>query len=183
MTATKSTKKQDILNTSLRLFYLRGFNNIGVDRIIFESKVAKMTFYSHFKSKNILIKACLAYEIKNIQTSILEKISQESELDYLSQLISIIKWFYENSRKQDYNSFLLYKAQVELDKELYFEASSIYYNWLEDLIHEKLIQLQITQPKTKTNLILTIINGLNTRPSIFDSELLSFIEKSIIIKN
>ncbi|MBU2711716.1 TetR/AcrR family transcriptional regulator [Zooshikella harenae] len=48
-------KKQKILEESLELFRLSGFNAVGVDEIVTKSEVAKMTLYRYFKSKNNLI--------------------------------------------------------------------------------------------------------------------------------
>jgi AcrR family transcriptional regulator len=44
-----------ILETALRLFYMDGVRATGIDKIIAESGVAKMSFYRHFPSKNDLI--------------------------------------------------------------------------------------------------------------------------------
>lgn len=52
-------KKQDIINVVLNLFNAYRYNSIGIDRIISESNVAKMTFYTYFPSKAKLIEACL----------------------------------------------------------------------------------------------------------------------------
>ena len=51
-----------VLRTALDLFYAHGVHSVGVDRIIAESGVAKMTFYRHFPSKSKLISAYLAYQ-------------------------------------------------------------------------------------------------------------------------
>jgi AcrR family transcriptional regulator len=48
-----------ILATALRLFYRDGIRATGVDRIIAESGVAKMSFYRHFPSKADLVRAFL----------------------------------------------------------------------------------------------------------------------------
>ncbi|EOZ2059388.1 TetR/AcrR family transcriptional regulator, partial [Acinetobacter baumannii] len=42
------SKKEDIINTALELFNQIGYNATGVDKIIAESNVAKMTFYKYF---------------------------------------------------------------------------------------------------------------------------------------
>jgi AcrR family transcriptional regulator len=55
-----SAKRDSIITTAMRLFNQYGFTNIGIDRIIDESGVAKMTFYKHFPSKNQLIQQCLS---------------------------------------------------------------------------------------------------------------------------
>ncbi|HMA51646.1 MAG TPA: helix-turn-helix domain-containing protein [Magnetospirillaceae bacterium] len=49
-----------ILTTALRLFYRDGIRATGIDRIIAESGVAKMSFYRHFPSKADLVRAFLA---------------------------------------------------------------------------------------------------------------------------
>lgn len=47
--------RQRILETALRLFYAEGIRAVGIDRIIAESEVAKMSFYRHFPSKTDLV--------------------------------------------------------------------------------------------------------------------------------
>ena len=50
-----------ILLTAHDLFYREGIRATGIDRVIAESGVTKVTFYRHFPSKNELILAFLAY--------------------------------------------------------------------------------------------------------------------------
>eukprot|EP01031_Cornospumella_fuschlensis_P009142 gene9142-11228_t len=50
-----------ILVTAHDLFYRDGIRATGIDRIIAESGVAKLTFYRHFPSKDELVKAFLNY--------------------------------------------------------------------------------------------------------------------------
>lgn len=60
-TRTKSDARQRILETAERLFYADGVRSVGIDRIIAESEVAKMTLYNHFASKDELILEVLRY--------------------------------------------------------------------------------------------------------------------------
>ena len=60
-TRTKSEARQRIVETAERLFYAEGVRAVGIDRIIAESEVAKMTLYNHFSSKDDLILAVLKY--------------------------------------------------------------------------------------------------------------------------
>lgn len=61
MTEHKQTAgaRQRIMETALRLFYAEGVRATGIDRIIAESGVAKMSFYRHFPSKADLVQAFL----------------------------------------------------------------------------------------------------------------------------
>lgn len=56
----RPSPRERILRTAAELFYRHGIHSVGIDRIIGESGVAKMTFYRHFPSKARLIAAYLA---------------------------------------------------------------------------------------------------------------------------
>lgn len=65
MPAPKPSARQQILDTAARLFFQNGYRAIGIDTIVAESGVAKMTLYRHFPSKDALIAAYL--EDVNVQ--------------------------------------------------------------------------------------------------------------------
>ncbi|MGV0106719.1 TetR/AcrR family transcriptional regulator [Nostoc sp. DSM 114167] len=53
MTKSKTTRKSirdRILSTASCLFYREEIRNVGIDKIVAESGVAKMSFYNHLKS-------------------------------------------------------------------------------------------------------------------------------------
>jgi len=54
-----SGKREHLVDTALELFYRHGFHATGVDKILENAGVARMTLYNHFKSKDELILATL----------------------------------------------------------------------------------------------------------------------------
>ena len=56
---TVSPKRDQLLETAGMLFYRDGYHATGIDRILAEAGIAKMTLYSHFRSKEDLILAVL----------------------------------------------------------------------------------------------------------------------------
>jgi AcrR family transcriptional regulator len=56
---TTLSARERILDTASQLFYRHGFQAVGIDTIIAEASVAKMTLYRHFPAKDDLIVAYL----------------------------------------------------------------------------------------------------------------------------
>jgi AcrR family transcriptional regulator len=54
-----ASKREQLIDTALGLFNQHGFHATGIDRIVAEAGVARMTLYNHFKSKDELILATL----------------------------------------------------------------------------------------------------------------------------
>ncbi|MDX1606780.1 MAG: TetR/AcrR family transcriptional regulator [Candidatus Competibacterales bacterium] len=53
------SKREAVLDTAERLFYEEGFHATGIDRVVAEAGVARMTLYNHFPSKEVLIESVL----------------------------------------------------------------------------------------------------------------------------
>ncbi len=54
-----SQRREELVQTAVRLFRKNGYHATGIDRILAEAGVAKMTLYKHFRSKDELILGAL----------------------------------------------------------------------------------------------------------------------------
>jgi AcrR family transcriptional regulator len=91
-----SDAKQRILDTADRLFYAEGVRAVGIDRIIAESGAAKMTLYSHFRSKDDLILAVLQYREEQFLSWFGQSMERHTAagVDRLSALFAALgEWF------------------------------------------------------------------------------------------
>jgi AcrR family transcriptional regulator len=71
MALPASTPKRDhLLATAFRLFYRDGYHAVGIDTILAEAKLAKMTLYHHFASKEDLIVAVLETRSAQVRTQV-----------------------------------------------------------------------------------------------------------------
>lgn len=59
MTVKTGETRERILDTAGKMFYEQGYQAVGIDTIIRETGIAKMTLYNHFSSKSELIVAYL----------------------------------------------------------------------------------------------------------------------------
>lgn len=157
-----SQKREDILRTALSLFNLYGFNTVGIDRIIAESKVAKMTFYRHFPSKMTLIEACLIRQFENLQGFVAAALQPVDPDRPLEQLKAIFFSYVEFSQSKDFNGCLFNRAMVEVYKQHPDVSTYVgqYRQWITDQIQQRLIASHVQSPDTITNIILYVIEGI-----------------------
>jgi AcrR family transcriptional regulator len=75
-TAPPPGARERILLTAHELFYRDGIRATGIDRVIAESGVAKLTFYRHFPSKNELVLEFLEYRHRRWMTWFLDALQR-----------------------------------------------------------------------------------------------------------
>ncbi|WP_267555739.1 TetR/AcrR family transcriptional regulator, partial [Rhizobium rhizogenes] len=61
-----SSKKEQLIKVATDLFSRHGFHPVGVDRILAEAGVARMTLYNHFPGKDDLTSAVLDRRYQDI---------------------------------------------------------------------------------------------------------------------
>ncbi len=62
-----SSRRDHLIDTAIEIFYRDGFHATGIDKILAQSGVAKMTLYNHFRSKDELILAALRRRDENFR--------------------------------------------------------------------------------------------------------------------
>ncbi|MGK8803577.1 TetR/AcrR family transcriptional regulator [Acinetobacter seifertii] len=103
-------KAKKMLETSSFLFDEYGFTNVGVDTIVSEAKVAKMTLYQYFESKEKLIEICLVVHKNQLIDKIEFILEQVGNLSLVDKLKKI---FYLHVDMQS-SYHLIFKAIVEI---------------------------------------------------------------------
>lgn len=116
MAPTKTSRlpvRDRILAAASELFYREGVQNVGVDRIIAESGVAKMSLYNHFKSKDALIAAWLEEQDDRWRTCFKAKVEAlaTDPCDRILVVFDMLKdWFEE----PDFRGCAFINSAVEL---------------------------------------------------------------------
>lgn len=110
-----SEKKKALIETATRLFSRFGFHAVGIDRIIAESRVAKMTMYKHFPSKSRLV-----VEVINEQGAALSAgiaAATASHSGTLDKLRAIFFWHDVWFRSEPFMGNMLIHAAAEFHAE------------------------------------------------------------------
>ncbi|MEQ8584954.1 MAG: TetR/AcrR family transcriptional regulator [Thalassobaculaceae bacterium] len=91
-----TSRRDHLVDTALRLFYTQGFHATGIDKVLAEAGVAKMTLYKHFRSKDDLIQAALERrdaQFRDWLTGEMERASDEPRDRLLAMYDALADWF------------------------------------------------------------------------------------------
>ena len=81
-------KREQLVETALDLFGREGFHATGIDRILAEAGVAKMTLYHHFRSKDELILAALRLRDERFRNEFMRRVEKRTD-DPVERLLAI----------------------------------------------------------------------------------------------
>ncbi len=92
----RKSKRDILIETSLRLFSQYGIHTTGIDRILLEARVAKKTLYNHFRSKDELIIAVLRHHEEHFRSFFVSSVESAggSPRDRMLAIFGVIEeWF------------------------------------------------------------------------------------------
>lgn len=106
-----SDKRQHIIETAYALFKRMGFHATGIDRIIAEASVAKMTMYRHFPNKDGLIVAVLDYRAKRFDRQLDRLVAAPTNPE--TKIETIFGWYKDWFGSPDFHGCLFAHALAE----------------------------------------------------------------------
>ena len=152
-------KRDQLIEKAEELFYREGYHATGIDRILAESGVAKMTLYKHFKSKEELILAVLEGRHQMMLTRLRERAEQlpprEALLATFDGLHRMI-----HSREQFCGCLFVNAAAEYQDREHpIHQRSCAYKGELQAYLRERLEQLAAPQAHRLARQLQYLLEG------------------------
>ncbi|XHS79967.1 TetR/AcrR family transcriptional regulator [Burkholderiaceae bacterium UC74_6] len=117
MQTSELSARERILSAALDLFYRDGIRATGVDRLIAESGVAKLTFYRHFPSKEALVLAFLEQRHERWMawfSEALERLGSKKPRDLRALADVLAEWF----EREEFRGCAFINTTVEVAQSL-----------------------------------------------------------------
>ncbi|WP_027665551.1 TetR/AcrR family transcriptional regulator [Rhizobium leguminosarum] len=154
--------RERILKTASDLFYRFSIHSVGIDRIIAESGVAKMTFYKHFPSKANLIATSLRYK-SDIWFQMLATSTERTGLSPLERVLAIFDALDEPLRAPSFRGCPFVKGLAEFGPEANspdVQATiAEYFKRLHDFVASFIEPLGLKKPEKAVIQVLSLIQG------------------------
>ncbi len=107
-----SKKRDHLVDVARDLFYRHGFHATGVDTILKEAGVARMTLYKHFKSKEELILATLELQDEQFREWLVAAVERQAKRPS-DRLLAVFDAFGELFRSDSFFGCAFIKASGE----------------------------------------------------------------------
>ncbi|PJF04106.1 TetR/AcrR family transcriptional regulator [Acinetobacter seifertii] len=152
-----STRALKAVENGIDLFHQNGFHTVGVDKIVSETEITKMTFYSYFHSKQRFVDICLIVQKERLQDQVMAMMEYDLETTVLDK-IKKLYWLHADIEGPYY---LLFKAIFET-KNSYpnaYQTAIRYRTWLTNEIYSQLRQLKTDVSFTDARLFIYMMDG------------------------
>ncbi len=107
-----SRKRDRLIKVASDIFFRQGFHATGVDAVIKKSRVAPMTLYKQFKSKENLILAALEHEDEQLREGLVAEVEHRGKTP-VARLLAIFEVFGEKFRSPGFYGCAFMKASCE----------------------------------------------------------------------
>jgi AcrR family transcriptional regulator len=141
--------RERILETAYELFSRQGIRAVGIDSIIRQSGVARMTLYRHFGSKDALVLAFLERREERWTKDWLQREVERRDADPSERLLAIFDVFDEWFRREDFEGCSFINVLLEIadpTSELY-RASADYLARIRAFVAELANEAGVTDPE------------------------------------
>jgi AcrR family transcriptional regulator len=151
-----------ILKTASDLFYRFSINSVGIDRIIAESGVAKMTFYKHFPSKAVLIATYLRYK-SAIWFQMLSSSTDRTGLSQMERVLAIFDAVDQPLLSPSFRGCPFVNGLAEFGPEANspdVQATiAAYFKGLHEFVASLIEPLSLKKPETAVIQVLSLFQG------------------------
>lgn len=154
--------RERILKTASDLFYRFSVHSVGIDRIIADSGVAKMTFYKHFPSKANLVATYLRHK-SAIWFQMLETATEQPGLSPVERILAIFDALDGPFQSPAFRGCPFVKGLAEFGPDA--DAPEVqatitgYFAGLHDLVAALVAPLALDKPERTVVQILSLIQG------------------------
>ena len=108
-------RREKLIETARKLFYRNGIHATGIDRILAEAGVAKMTLYKHFKSKEELILAALRRQDEEFRNFFMRTVERKGDTPR-ERLLAVFDAVEDWCSREDFSGCAFINASAEFSR-------------------------------------------------------------------
>lgn len=159
------SKKDQLVEVALGLFCREGFHATGIDKILAEANVAKMTLYKHFSSKEELILATLRLRDQQFNDNLVQNVERLMTEKYQQQPLGVVHALFDSIeqwiRSDGFYGCTFINASAEFSElsDPVHQIATAHKLSVKNIIHALITPLQLNTPDYLAQQISLLIDG------------------------
>ncbi len=158
--ARASAKREALLSAAQDLFARQGYRAVGIDTLLAEAGVAKMTLYKQFGSKEELIAAVLERLAGTISTALTERLAAAPDGAH-GRILAVFDWLVDWVRSPAFHGCLFIKAASEYPEpgDRPRQAAEAFKAGCRELLEEQCQRLGVAEPLRLARQLHLLLEG------------------------
>ena len=156
-----------LLDAAMARFNHDGYNGAGIDAIVRDAGIARMTLYNHFPSKDALIEAVLARRHENL-TGFFQSGIEASAAEPRDRLLAVFDVLGDWFESADFRGCLFVRAVGELGEShpAIFDASRRHKDWYLAYLSDAARSAGLPDPEGLAADLLLLVEGATARTAV-----------------
>lgn len=156
-----SPRRDHLVATAARLFCRHGFHATGIDRVLDEAGVAKMTLYKHFASKDELIVASLGAVAAESREAALAAIDAAGRSPR-RRLLGLIDWYAAQAADAHFEGCPFHHAAAEFSDPAHpiHAVARDQKLWLRGVLKDLAQEAGLKRPASVAEQLLVVVEGV-----------------------
>lgn len=108
------SRRNDLIDAAMNVFYRHGFHASGLDLVLKEGNISRMTLYNHFKSKDELIVAALRRRDEIFRNQMMKFVEAQAN-DPAGQLLAVFDYHDHWFKEKNFCGCMFINASAEFE--------------------------------------------------------------------
>lgn len=155
-----SAKRAHLMATAQRLFYRDGYRIVGIDTLLAEAGVAKMTLYNHFPSKDDLIVAVIEKLDAEVRAALTRAVDAAGNSP-TRRLLAVFDWLAAWFKSDDFKGCGFIRALSEFPDPEHpvHQAAWRHKQAVNDLLRQLVADAGVKHPAELANVLSLLVDG------------------------
>lgn len=156
----RPSKRDELVQSALKVFYLNGFAATGMDMLVKETGVSKTSMYKYFRTKDDLILAVLRLRDEQFRNRIFRRVEElaKTPLEQVLALFDVLQEWFDDS---DFQGCMFIKAAAEFQQAEHpiYAQSAEHKKIFFGTVLKMVSQLNVADPERLTRQLMLLKEG------------------------
>ncbi len=154
------SKRDELIDAAMTVFYRHGFHASGLDKVLQEGGISRMTLYNHFKSKDELIVAALRRREEMFRNTLMKFVEKASS-DPIERILAVFDCLEQWFTAKDFCGCMFINASAEFSdpKSPVRRVAADHKKDVEQYLHKLCKEAGLKTPKDVASQLCLLVEG------------------------